>query len=107
VAVRDFTLQITDVRDLRDNSVRLAIREALRRLGVVFINGKGGVGKSSCATNFAVNCAAMGQRTLLMELDQQGNHAEDLGYFRDTSVNDQGKSQADAVLSGTAIEPNR
>jgi cellulose biosynthesis protein BcsQ len=72
---------------------------------LVIINGKGGVGKSSVTTNFAVNCAALGNRVLLVEMDQQGNHGEDLGFVRNTSINDRGKSQADAVLGSMPIEP--
>jgi chromosome partitioning protein len=103
VAVREITLPIADLSPLVP--VLGDARAALRRKVVVLTNGKGGVGKTSLATNFAVNCAAIGDRVLLVEMDPQGNHGEDLGYVRDSSLNDNGKSQADAILNGTAIEP--
>jgi chromosome partitioning protein len=103
VAVRDFTLPIQDLRLL--GPMLPGVRVALHRRVIVFINGKGGVGKTSLASNFAVNCAALGERVLLVEMDPQGNHGEDLGFVRDTSINDGGKSQADAVLNGGPIAP--
>jgi cellulose biosynthesis protein BcsQ len=103
VATRQITLPVADLRPLA--TVTAQARAALRRKVVILINGKGGVGKTSLATSFAVACAALGQRVLLVEMDPQGNHGEDLGYVRNTALNDGGKSQADAVLNGTAIEP--
>ena len=103
MATREIRLPGADLRPLA--AITAQAREALYRKVVILINGKGGVGKTSLATSFAVACAALGQRVLLVEMDPQGNHGEDLGYVRDTALNDHGKSQADAVLNGTAIEP--
>ncbi len=47
---------------------------------VTIAQGKGGVGKTSLASNVAGLAAAAGHRVLLVDLDQQGNVARDLGY---------------------------
>lgn len=47
---------------------------------VTFANGKGGVGKTTCAVNVAGLSAAAGWRVLLIDLDPQGNAGHDLGY---------------------------
>lgn len=40
---------------------------------ILFFGGKGGVGKTSCATAHALNCAEKGQRTLLVSTDPAHN----------------------------------
>lgn len=47
---------------------------------LVFAQGKGGVGKTTLTTNVAGLAAAAGHRTLIVDLDQQGNVARDLGF---------------------------
>jgi chromosome partitioning protein len=42
--------------------------------------GKGGVGKTTCVVNIAGLAARAGFRTLVVDLDPQGNTARDLGY---------------------------
>ncbi|WP_064604765.1 ParA family protein [Photobacterium sp. J15] len=46
----------------------------------VVFNQKGGVGKSSIAANLAALSAAQGYRTLLVDLDVQGNSSHYLGH---------------------------
>ncbi|WP_299022604.1 ParA family protein [uncultured Photobacterium sp.] len=46
----------------------------------VVFNQKGGVGKSSIAANLAALSAAKGYKTLLVDLDVQGNSSHYLGY---------------------------
>lgn len=46
---------------------------------VAFANQKGGVGKTTSAVNSAVVLAARGYRTLLLDLDPQGNATSSLG----------------------------
>jgi chromosome partitioning protein len=101
--MRQVPFTIVDVRSLAD--MASAIREALFRKVFIIINGKGGVGKSSLAAAFAAMCAAQGERVLLVEMDPQGNNAEDLGFVRNPELYDNGKAQADAVLNGWPLEP--
>lgn len=103
MAVRQVGFTITDTTQLPHLAGH--IRDELYRKVILLINGKGGVGKTSAATNLAYFCAALGARVLLIELDPQGNHAEDLGFFRNTSINDSGKSLTDAIISCTPLQP--
>ncbi|MCX8506048.1 MAG: AAA family ATPase [Alphaproteobacteria bacterium] len=48
-------------------------RKFARPKKVVFCNNKGGVGKSTLAFNIAVGCAALGYKTVLVDLDPQCN----------------------------------
>jgi chromosome partitioning protein len=74
------------------------------------VNGKGGALKTSLVANIGGLCAAAGYRTLLVDLDPQGNLGLDLGYYEQ---GDHGAGLLDAmsprrkplqVLSG--IRPN-
>lgn len=51
---------------------------------VTIAQGKGGVGKTSLVSNIGGLAAAAGHRVLIVDLDQQGNVARDLGYHPDT-----------------------
>jgi chromosome partitioning protein len=58
---------------------------------VAFANQKGGVGKTTSAVNSAVVLASRGYRTLLLDLDPQGNATSSLGIEKadlDTSMYD-------------------
>lgn len=81
------------------------IRERVRRKVLVIANGKGGVGKSSLAAALAVVLTLVGKRVLLIEMDPQGNNAEDLGFIGDDAIYDGGASQASALLDGSGLKP--
>src|SRR3546814_11401733 len=51
---------------------------------ITVAQGKGGVGKTSLVSNIGGLTAAAGNRVLILDLDQQGNVARDLGYPPDT-----------------------
>lgn len=71
---------------------------------IAVVNGKGGVGKSSLSSAFGVAMSKLGKKTLLAELDEQGNNCEDLGIVN-TAMNDRGAAQAAAILEGKALTP--
>lgn len=76
---------------------------ALKRV-VTFANGKGGVGKTSTACNFAGLCAAAGWRTLLLDFDPQGNAGHDLGYAWE-GRSDEGAHMLSVLDDGVPMQP--
>lgn len=66
---------------------------------VAFANQKGGVGKTTSAVNSAVVLASRGYRTLLLDLDPQGNATSSLGIEK----TDLDASMYDALLDETAM----
>src|SRR5215468_5349694 len=46
----------------------------------LFLNFKGGTGKTSLSTSYAYRLAEMGHRVLLVDLDSQGHATKSLGY---------------------------
>ena len=70
---------------------------------VAFANQKGGVGKTTSAVNSAVVLASRGYRTLLLDLDPQGNATSSLGIDKA----DLDLSMYDVMLDETAIEDAR
>lgn len=84
--------------------IMLQVSEALDRAVVLTIaNGKGGVGKTSVATNFAAEAASRGLRTVLVDLDPQGNTSLDLGVYE----HDAGRALGAAVSYDAALSPTR
>lgn len=73
---------------------------------ITLINGKGGVGKTSIASNIAGLAAAGGYRVLAVDMDPQGNMGRDLGYRQD-GRGDGGRSLLDAVQRREPVKPLR
>lgn len=62
---------------------------------------KGGAGKTTLAAQLGGIAANSGWRTLIVDLDAQGNLGRDLGYY-DTDANDHGAALATAVVTRSA-----
>lgn len=78
-------------------------RRALARV-IAVTNGKGGVGKTTTVSHTAALCALAGLRALIVDLDPQGNVADDLGY---TDRTDNGMALLTALATGQPPEPLR
>lgn len=81
-----------------------ARQTTLRRV-VALVNDKGGVGKTTLAANLAGQVAAAGYRVLLIDLNRQGNLADDLGFRGRAGVDDQGAGLLGALLLGQPLSP--
>lgn len=75
---------------------RTEMRAALER-AIAVINGKGGVGKTTIASNVGGLLAHSNYRVLTCDMDPQGNMGLDLGYA-DGDHDDRGRSLAQALL---------
>lgn len=73
---------------------------------VALINGKGGVGKTSIASNLGGLGASGGRRTLVVDVNAQGNVSRELG-IRNTKIDDQGEAFYEAMRRGTPLQPVR
>jgi cellulose biosynthesis protein BcsQ len=102
VSAAKVELPLVDTTALQVTSTGIGRRT--RRKVIVIANGKGGVGKSSLAAALAAVLAMVGKRVLLIEMDPQGNNAEDLGFIG-SLLYDSGTSQARALLEGTGLKP--
>lgn len=71
---------------------------------VAVVNGKGGVGKTTVTANLGGMLASSGYRVLLVDMDPQGNLAEELGYTN-AEINDDGLALARALAFGGGVEP--
>ncbi|MCT6782241.1 ParA family protein [Streptomyces sp. CS7] len=90
---------------LDDDETPLINRDDLSRTYVI-ANGKGGVGKTTLASNFAGLVAADGGRVLLVDVNGQGNVGRDLGY-RNTAIDDEGEAFYEALRTGRPLAPVR
>lgn len=81
---------------------------AWSRLGHVYVvgNGKGGVGKTTTSAHIGALVASDGARTLLIDLNGQGNIAQVLG-FANTEDDDKGRNLFSAVTTGARLQPVR
>lgn len=69
---------------------------------IAFANQKGGVGKTTTAINIGASLATIGQRVLLIDLDQQGNAGTGLGFERGAH----GQNVYDVIMGMSPIANN-
>ena len=67
---------------------------------IAITNQKGGVGKTTTSINLSTAFAAIGQRTLLIDLDPQGNASTGLGI----DVNNRIKNIYNTLIGKTTIK---
>ena len=80
------------------------LKEALNEFGqrvIVFGNEKGGVGKSTVASNMAAFCSHLGLKTLMIDLDPQAASTTKLGYEAQCEINGVDPGAANTLLSLT------
>lgn len=75
---------------------------ALARV-IAIVNEKGGVGKTTLASNLAGQAAASGYRVLVVDLNRQANLALDLGYRGVEGVDDEGDGLLTALMRGRPV----
>jgi chromosome partitioning protein len=69
-----------------------------------FVNGKGGVLKTTLTANIGALLAVSGWRVLLIDMDPQGNLGLDLGY-RHSDLDDEGSGLAQSLMFGSKLAP--
>jgi chromosome partitioning protein len=94
-------IAVVAVNCFHNEGRRVIAHPALHR-SIATINGKGGTLKTSITANVGGLLAAAGYRVLLIDLEPQGNLAQDLGY---THISDEGEQCFTAVSAGAALTP--
>ena len=84
--------------DVSDDTVAVSPRPLPRVFAVA--NQKGGVGKTTTAVNLGASLADLGYRTLVVDLDPQGNASTGLGI----DIRNLERTMYDVMLHDTAIE---
>jgi chromosome partitioning protein len=77
---------------------RMPPRRQMRRQ--LFLNFKGGTGKTSVSTSYAFRLAEMGHRVLVIDLDSQGHASKCLGITGEEAE----KTLFDAIIKKTSLE---
>lgn len=87
----------------------MKMNDAFDRTGLervcAFVNGKGGVLKTTLTANMGGLLAVSGWRVLLVDFDPQGNLGLDLGYRHDSERDDDGKGLAQSLMFDAPLRP--
>ena len=89
---------IEDLAAARAALGRVPTRRPMRRQ--LFLNFKGGTGKTSVSTSYAFRLAEMGYRVLVIDLDSQGHASKCLGISGEESE----KTLFDAIIKKTPVQ---
>ena len=73
---------------------------------IAIANQKGGVGKTTTAINIATAMAATGWRTLLVDLDPQGNASTGMGVAREDRTHSSYELLVEQAALGDCIQPS-
>jgi chromosome partitioning protein len=89
---------VDDLHAARVAMGRMPPHRPMRRQ--LFLNFKGGTGKTSVSTSYAYRLAEMGHRVLVIDLDSQGHASKCLGVAGEDSE----KTLFDAIIKKTPLE---
>jgi chromosome partitioning protein len=89
---------LEDLAAARTALNRVPPRRPMRRQ--LFLNFKGGTGKTSVSTSYAFRLAEMGHRVLVIDLDSQGHASKCLGVTGEEAE----KTLFDAIIKKTPLE---
>ncbi len=72
---------------------------------IVMYNHKGGVGKTTTSVNVSTYCAVLGNRTLIVDIDPQGNASGNFSYnIYDVAENTAQKTIVEVLLGKTTVK---
>ena len=89
---------LTDLASARNSLNRLPARRPMRKQ--LFLNFKGGTGKTSVSTSYAFRLAEMGHRVLVIDLDSQGHASKCLGVAGEESE----RTLFDAIIKKAPLD---
>jgi chromosome partitioning protein len=89
---------VEDLATARRTLGRMPTRRLMRRQ--LFLNFKGGTGKTSVSTSYAFRLAEMGHRVLVIDLDSQGHASKCLGVSGEEAE----RTLFDAIIKKTSLD---
>jgi chromosome partitioning protein len=97
-AMRAQVYSLEDLASARKALGRLPARRPMRRQ--LFLNFKGGTGKTSVSTSYGFRLAEMGYRVLVIDLDSQGHASKCLGVAGEEAA----RTLFDAIIKKTRLD---
>lgn len=97
-AVQKILYSVDDLAAAREKLNRMPQRRPMRKQ--LFLNFKGGTGKTSVSSSYAFRLAEMGYRVLVIDLDSQGHASKCLGVAGEESE----KTLFDAIIKKTPLQ---